>query len=304
MIPHSPFSSKLNTNYVPSESEPREIRELLKRPQRDLQRLEMEIATLIQRRDDLKDFIDAHMALLSPVRALPEDILGEIFVASLPDPRGIDVRASPLLLCQICMAWRVLAFSMPRLWDHIHPEFNERWELTDFAETFWGAWLDRSGARPLTIRTTLSLKCTETNNFAPLLTLLIDQDRSRRWKHLYLELPNWQDSLIPLNNLGPDDVPLLQSVSVAVHETHSWSVSHLDPISLGFLRTDSLRELTIPNTLLHITNHPIQWTKLKTLRIMRHRSAVLQDFLSIPTFGDALDILHRCSELESCTLDL
>ncbi|KAJ7913573.1 hypothetical protein B0H13DRAFT_1612457 [Mycena leptocephala] len=64
----------------------------------------------------LKEDIDAHIALASPIRRLPE-ILQEIFLSRLPTKHNavIDTREAPLLLGYICSYWRV-SYAMPRLW--------------------------------------------------------------------------------------------------------------------------------------------------------------------------------------------
>ncbi|KAJ7840391.1 hypothetical protein B0H14DRAFT_2241542, partial [Mycena olivaceomarginata] len=57
----------------------------------------------------------------SPARTLPDDVVREIFLASLPseNPTLCGLQA-PLLLCHISHQWRMLALSTPRLWTSIH----------------------------------------------------------------------------------------------------------------------------------------------------------------------------------------
>ena len=50
---------------------------------------------------------------------IPPEILGEIFIACLPQhPRPINTEV-PLLLCQICSTWRQIALNTPQLWAFV-----------------------------------------------------------------------------------------------------------------------------------------------------------------------------------------
>ncbi|KAJ7918994.1 hypothetical protein B0H13DRAFT_2657103 [Mycena leptocephala] len=125
----TPFQEILHTNAVPSDAECQRIRELLVGPRRvaaelsdEIERLQGLIHQLTEKRAHLNDFIDAHAALISPVRRLPEDVVAEIFAASLPSDRNAIMSGaeSPLLLCHVCKAWRNLALLTPFLWTSLH----------------------------------------------------------------------------------------------------------------------------------------------------------------------------------------
>ncbi|KAJ7111717.1 hypothetical protein C8R44DRAFT_677329, partial [Mycena epipterygia] len=112
-------------NAVPSDADCDNIRNLLQGPQQAVADLTEEIARLrslmdeaARKRDDLKQFIDVHLALVSPTRRLPDDIVRAIFTACLPSTRNPTISGDepPLLLCQICRAWRTLALTTPRIW--------------------------------------------------------------------------------------------------------------------------------------------------------------------------------------------
>ncbi|KAJ7111858.1 hypothetical protein C8R44DRAFT_547241, partial [Mycena epipterygia] len=53
--------------------------------------------------------------LISPTRRLPDDIVREIFAASLPAGQNAIISGSeaPLLLCHISQGWRTLALRHP-----------------------------------------------------------------------------------------------------------------------------------------------------------------------------------------------
>ncbi|KAJ7701444.1 hypothetical protein B0H17DRAFT_924670, partial [Mycena rosella] len=129
MFVESNFTSRLTTNYVPSDAEVEEIRTALTAPLEQLslldERIEQMQATmdeLFAERASLKAEIDQHEALISPVRRIPQDVLEAIFAACLPVENNalIDAREAPLLLGHICSYWRGVAHSMPTLWKAIH----------------------------------------------------------------------------------------------------------------------------------------------------------------------------------------
>ncbi|KAF8164492.1 hypothetical protein K438DRAFT_1506312, partial [Mycena galopus ATCC 62051] len=121
----SPFEHKLNTNFVPTVDEINYLRSLLADPTEELARIDAEIDgmdIIIRRlraeRALLQTTIDAHRALISPMRRVPDDVLREIFFACLPDTHNalIDPAEAPILLERICKHWRVVSHSTPMLW--------------------------------------------------------------------------------------------------------------------------------------------------------------------------------------------
>ncbi|KAJ7143555.1 hypothetical protein C8R43DRAFT_891542, partial [Mycena crocata] len=65
---------------------------------------------LTVKRTTLEGGIDAHTALLFPMRRAPRDILQEIFLACLPTTHNalIDPSEAPLLLGHICSHWHAV----------------------------------------------------------------------------------------------------------------------------------------------------------------------------------------------------
>ncbi|KAF8195629.1 hypothetical protein K438DRAFT_1826258, partial [Mycena galopus ATCC 62051] len=129
LLVDSPFANRLNTNYVPSDSETLEIRALLVDPEAQLARIDAQIKevenTLDQlktQRASLRQPIDAHRALISPIRRIPQDVLIEIFLSCLPSEHNaiIDPAEAPLVLGRICRYWKSIAYSTPMLWSSLH----------------------------------------------------------------------------------------------------------------------------------------------------------------------------------------
>jgi uncharacterized small protein (DUF1192 family) len=121
----SPFAPQLGTKYCPGDEEVLRIKALLVEPTLRLIQLDDEIAVLqeaidklVGERNKLGAYVDAHEALISPVRRLPLDILQQVFIACLPTHRNCVMSASeaPVLLGRICSSWRAISLSIPQLW--------------------------------------------------------------------------------------------------------------------------------------------------------------------------------------------
>ncbi|KAJ7133626.1 hypothetical protein C8R44DRAFT_870992 [Mycena epipterygia] len=159
----SPFADKLKTNYVPSDEEIEEIHTLLVEPLDRLARFDTQIdelqAVLDQlkaKRQLLKEEIDDHRALSSPMRRLPGDILQEIFISCLPTTHNavIHPREAPMLLGRVCSYWRNIAHTTPKIWNSLHVSLLPTETPPDIVSAFQDlveAWLERCGGCPLSI---------------------------------------------------------------------------------------------------------------------------------------------------------
>ena len=126
----SPFASYLDTNHSASEEERARIDDHLEHPRRVIEgiddrlvNLELQIDLLREERRAYQRYVAKHEALLSPTRALPEDILRSIFSFCLVDVpsehflakdncvRGdyVHPTSTPLLLTYVCHRWRETA---------------------------------------------------------------------------------------------------------------------------------------------------------------------------------------------------
>ncbi|KAJ6537861.1 hypothetical protein B0H19DRAFT_913905, partial [Mycena capillaripes] len=118
----SPFQSILRTNVTPSDDDCGKIRSLIagSRKQvvnltKEIEEVEKLLEDLKRKRDELREYIDAHLILVSPMRSLPEDVIRAIFIACMPSTRNavMSPTDAPLLLMRICSAWRYMALSTP-----------------------------------------------------------------------------------------------------------------------------------------------------------------------------------------------
>ncbi|KAF7363823.1 F-box domain-containing protein [Mycena sanguinolenta] len=96
------------------------------------------------------------------VLALPNEILGEIFVYCLrePEPDGhpfgvlskLDPNDAPLVLCAVCRRWRDIALTTPGLWGSFSIQQTSVLSDSgaDYVE-FCRTWLSRAGITPVSI---------------------------------------------------------------------------------------------------------------------------------------------------------
>ncbi|KAJ7766035.1 hypothetical protein B0H16DRAFT_1717277 [Mycena metata] len=263
---------------IPSETDRRIIHKLVSDGRQqarqvafDIIRLREQLEELLERAHELDEFVDSHVALISPTRTLPEDILGAILVECLPSigDAGMASSESPVLLCQICSVWRRVALSTPRLWAALHVVIPSRGNLENY---------DIPG---LSIATDLSPV------LAPLATL------STRWKNIEMCLPAFP-SFEPIAHLGVDDLPNLRTISVSVHL--ELSPGHSPWKYVPSLDLPGLRNVTIYNgydtsaALTQFTNYEII-AILRRCKVLEschlevswlHRMAVVEPPVSLP----------------------
>ncbi|KAF9058944.1 hypothetical protein BDP27DRAFT_1239758, partial [Rhodocollybia butyracea] len=127
----SPFASVIGTNHVPSSTELDQLKDLLVEPQHELERLQSEISrlqslldALLGEKNEVEAYIKTHRVLMSPIRQIPSETLGEIFMHCLPSdtlPFAVrDLKQAPLLITTICRHWRRVAIDTPELWSSLH----------------------------------------------------------------------------------------------------------------------------------------------------------------------------------------
>ncbi|KAJ6580756.1 hypothetical protein B0H19DRAFT_982308, partial [Mycena capillaripes] len=122
----------LNTNEAPEDAEIPFIQSVIWNTDSPLAHLDAEILKLQEKlmqleeeRTSLSGYIARNKAILSPIRRIPPEVLGEVFSWTLPSitdalSRGrFDMEASPWVLTQICSRWRAISLSTSSLWSCI-----------------------------------------------------------------------------------------------------------------------------------------------------------------------------------------
>ncbi|KIK55206.1 hypothetical protein GYMLUDRAFT_175849, partial [Collybiopsis luxurians FD-317 M1] len=152
----SPFTSVVGTNYAPSAAEIASIKAFLVEQRRERSRLESKVRQLQALLEKSNKYIEAHEALMSPIRQLPSETLAEIFAWCLPTDMKYSVRdlkQAPLVFTAVCRSWRSICLGTPRLWNSIHIYLPPHLSNSAFSQREAGIslWLERSGALPLSI---------------------------------------------------------------------------------------------------------------------------------------------------------
>ncbi|KAF7296699.1 F-box domain-containing protein [Mycena chlorophos] len=269
-----------------------------------LDRLLLEIQRVQTERKTLLDRIQPYQTILSPIRRIPEDILREIFVACMPQDRNcvMSEKEAPILLGRVCSSWRRLSQSIPYLWTRIHivepgavdrAQLGDRTGMPDFAlENLATArkepcppnhtlalavshrlaaldtWLSRSGSLPLSISFRGSQeKYRAPANHPSTRFLRAICAHSRRWKDVRLRFLQAPSVATPLTLLGPDDVPLLRTLSI----TPAGSIENFHPLvaweTMAFLSAPNLRRLTYGAHAFLLDDLPIVWEQLAEMEI-------------------------------------
>ncbi|KAJ7639714.1 hypothetical protein DFH06DRAFT_1217681 [Mycena polygramma] len=222
-----------------------DIRAQLLQLEETFERLQDEQASL---QDELDDYI-------YPVLTLPNEIVSEIFVHFLPvypeRPRKTGL-LSPVLLCQICRAWREIALSTPALWRAVgvFPPKDMTSTKLEAELRALETWLTRSRSCPLSIKIESAIFGHRV--LPPFIEAIVLH--SARWEHMKLFGP-----LAYLRSIeGP--LPLLRSLTIGF----STQMGHAPVIV--FHKAPLLRKLTLSLYLDHYTSM-IPWSQLTVLII-------------------------------------
>ncbi|KAJ7221893.1 hypothetical protein C8J57DRAFT_1198444, partial [Mycena rebaudengoi] len=159
------LSNLIDSNLPPSNAQLQIARAILSQNELDIEKLEGEIAELRERADRLAqehqaaaDSASKMQSIVSPWRRLPPELLSHTFVLCADDDPDYfpAVDLVPLLLLQVCHAWRSIALATPALWARMNYQI---WKPEDIAIA--DTWLSRSGAYPLDLQIVASYTHTD-----------------------------------------------------------------------------------------------------------------------------------------------
>ncbi|KAF7293999.1 hypothetical protein MKEN_01446000 [Mycena kentingensis (nom. inval.)] len=173
--PFAPFPAYLTSNAAPDDSETVQVRQAIAHARNAISSLDQQTDALLlvlkelaTRREQCTSFIDAHERVLTPIRQLPPEIMGEIFLRAVEQedaPWNPDTNIS-WRLTRVCIAWRTLALASPYLWRKINvvhtytPYDVAPWEVLRNA---LNTQIERTSDVPLFVRfNTVELRTTQT----------------------------------------------------------------------------------------------------------------------------------------------
>lgn len=226
--------------------------------------------------DSMQDHVQSH----SPIERLPRELYEEIFLLCLPQARFIrpSSRHAPLLLGQICVTWRRIALTTPRLWASLALDEFRGYRLGNILPIIL-TWVSRAAAVPLAISMGPEVS-------HPIISVLLTHFSSR-CRHIRMPLSSnilWDPEIQEIH------VPLLETFEqFDLDEPDTWMVDEPQMKRVtGVLRTaPRLRHIIWSNTDAWGVPH-VHWSQLTRLSMTGHRLAA----------HESVAILQQCINLE------
>ncbi|KAJ7155877.1 hypothetical protein C8R46DRAFT_1116707 [Mycena filopes] len=226
----SPHYTLLNSNKPPLDGESRPVKAVISKIDEKLASL---VDTMAALRERLKELEEEHaslssyraqnLAIISPLRRLPFEVLGEIFSWTLEPvsdarnrPIGFSPMYSPWVLTHVSQRWRVVAVSSSALWSLFMLIFDDA--LYQYPMAMLETQLER--ARNLKIHFYGS-QAAKSQSQIDIFRYLAAH--AARWEELSVELTS---DLVPLLDALQDRLPVLRRLSVAWAEAESQEGVH------------------------------------------------------------------------------
>ncbi|KAJ7198380.1 hypothetical protein GGX14DRAFT_470271 [Mycena pura] len=211
-LPASPCPELLLTNSVPSDVQLDEIHSFIRSTKAHFSILDDQIAQvqhtlcrLESQRTELADLVESHCGVVSTIRRLPGEVLGEIFSqylgasdSCLHSPKALSH------LVGVCAGWRGIALASPLLWRHIRP--IRRNKICDDSGELQQISLQLQRSAPVALSVHLD---------EPVSPRVVDLllTESRRWQNLYLTLehPNYRNQNLTTSKV---EFPILEKLTL------------------------------------------------------------------------------------------
>lgn len=296
----------LKTNCVPSPVDAQLIIQLLAEQNlnlsivnEELDRARAEVSRLESKHTEITTIVHKLEALRSPIRRMPTEIMAKVFDHCVGDDevQKLDPLRAPMLLGQVCSAWKELVFSLPCLWRKLKVEFpseTQNWENVMQSRLMsMHVWISRTKALPISL--TLDHPTGSAIPWAALMSLDKEiltlgcriQDLSLSFSPLALS------SLLTFTQ-GP--LPHLQHLDL--HNSNHLP-SNDNPPPLFLHDAPSLRSLSIAWSSLDTTQFIVPWSQLTQLSLQYDASPYWN-----PVHTDYLIVLRQCPNLTSCSLGI
>lgn len=283
----------LATNQVPSTNEVVEVERDMVRLDVDLESLELEITRaramlerLERKRRRIRTKRQAYEFILSPVRRLPLEILGDIFAFGLPVHLGRATTSVLQSYMGVCRTWRHACLSSPKIWADLSITCDHTSKIENYMPHI-GKWAQRSGSLPLK----LSLEA-PTYSSEGISEFLSELPAKNRWKDISLNISQ-SSCLAPLFHASlAQGWPMLESLSIV-----AWDIGE-KPLtrngSFGLTDAPHLERLSL-RILEHLNRGALHmpWSQLVELTLMSNTTIV-----------EYLEILKECPRLQSCSISL
>ncbi|KAF7316648.1 F-box domain-containing protein [Mycena chlorophos] len=247
--------------HAPSEEDAALLRNAILDSEKEIAELERNsTATDSRKLRELQASVAQHKSILAPIRKLPPDILGDIFLAvrarEETEFEPLHSRAGNRFV-RVCAAWREIASSMPTLWAEITFGFN--YSMSQEALMFFlSRQLEWSRQSPLTISYN-SGRHRELQCCFPLLLAAAD-----RWKNVSIhlgseDLETWHDSSMSFPAL--ERIYLAQTVPLCSNMDFKTRCPNLRSLDISFIQDPCVL--------------PIPWRRILSLSLVDFPRPVL-----------------------------
>lgn len=198
-VKHEELLTILRNPTMRSDAETIRVRQALQEAEEQEALIEQEIQSLQKKREGILALKQKYMAVLAPIRRLPNEILSLIFEECASGHPLLDwnwsvdrTRRPPLLFMQICKHWCDVVVSTPKMWSNIDVVIGDYVVIGGLDEgsqcSALCLWLQRSGRCPLDI----NLSIHEDGRFKAEIEfcLRVLNEHSNRWRTLNLYIPS------------------------------------------------------------------------------------------------------------------
>ncbi|KAG2343842.1 hypothetical protein BDR05DRAFT_999744 [Suillus weaverae] len=265
----------------------------------ELDRARAEVERLEAKHFETMEMVQKLEALRSPVRRMPLEVMTKVFEQCVQDEESQepDPLRGPLLLCQVCSAWRDLMFSLPYLWRSLKvgfPSATPNWENVMQSRIMsMHVWTSRAKALPI------SLILQHSSNSPITWGALMSLDKEIltlgcRIKELCLRFSPL--ALSSLLTFTQSPLPHLQRLEL--HNSNPLPSSD-NPPPLFLHDAPNLRSLSIAWGSLDTTEFCVPWGQLTQLSLQYDASPHWNS-----VHNDYLVALRECPNLKCCSIGI
>ena len=272
--------SRSRSNHYLSESERLEFNTLLSKGQTELASFHDTIQPDSTERDDLERYIQYARSLAAPIRKIPPEILGEIFIkhgtlnniSESTDIPGFN-------LARVSSYWRSVAFSTAALWKEIHIETSSPFFYARHVNLVQDI-LTRSLGSPLHIYITAipDKHDPQFDGLHPAVPLLFEH--AARWQYLRITDRSFEDGYGYQPNILEDLSPIRGQLTGLT--TFISSCNEYTSLLLG--NTTSLRSFSISSFDFQAINALYPWGGINKFQVRySYNSEIVQVFPHVAT---------------------
>ncbi|OJA17057.1 putative protein 30 [Rhizopogon vesiculosus] len=294
------------TNCVPSPVDTQLISQLLTEQNlglsivnEELARARAEVSRLENKHATIMGIVHQLEALRSPIRRMPMEIMVKLFdhCVAVDEIQKPDPLRAPMLLGQVCSAWRELVVALPCLWKSLKVEFpseTQSWENVMQSRLMsMHVWISRTKALPIS----LILEHPQGSPIPRAALMSLDEEiltLGCRIQELSLSFSPL--ALSSLLTFTQSPLPHLQHLEL--HNSNQFP-SNDNPSPLFLHEAPSLRSLSIAWGSLDTTQFIVPWSQLTQLSLQYDASPYWN-----PVHTDYLIALRQCPNLTSCSLGI